>query len=206
MKCPPPFHRSLLLLVPLVMSLSACGAGNRSSPHGIRFPDDAEVAKALAADFARDPDTSQARAMVALLGGDKATLGYRVRDVVARDKVFEAHYDVVLTLAQPGPDSLLKLYGSMVPASDRAQVPATDLAAHERWLATQVQALDKADPAQAQVLRRTVDAMGKCYRTAKAGDAVPLMDGLVAAVLPSRNGWHAEKLPAPRIVMRCLPA
>ncbi len=186
--------------------LTACDrAPGGVSRNGVQFPVDADIVEALAANFKQDPNTAQARALLATLGGEKGQLDYSVRNVISRAGAFETHYDVTLRLAQPGADSLLKLYAGMVPAAERAQVPAQDLAAHERWLAAQAQALEKTDAAQAAALRKTVDLLGKCYRGAKTGDSVPLMEGLVALLSPSRNGWYAEKLNSPGTVLRCLP-
>ncbi|RYF43991.1 MAG: hypothetical protein EOO25_01285 [Comamonadaceae bacterium] len=186
--------------------LAGCGrSAGGVERNGVRFPADGEITASLAANFEKDPNTAQARTLLATLGGEKGQLDYAVRDVVSRGPVFEAHYDVGLRLGQAGSDSLNKLYAAMVPPAERAQLGGNDLAAHERWLAAQAQALEKTDPAQAQSLRATVEALGKCYRTAKVGDRVPLMEGLVASLAPSRNGWYAEKIAVPGTVLRCLP-
>jgi len=201
-------HRPALSLV-LAAALALLAACDKASEgvvrNGVRFPADAEITAALAENFAKDPNTAQARTLLATLGGEKGQLDYSVRDVVARNGTFEAHYDVGLRLGQAGAESLHKLYAGMVPQAERPQLAGQDLAAHERWLAAQAQALEKADPAQAQALRSTVETMGKCYRAVKAGERVPLMEGLVVSLAPSRNGWYAEKIASPGTVLRCLP-
>jgi hypothetical protein len=173
--------------------------------NGVQFPADAEIATSLADNFKQDPNTAQARALLSTLGGESGQMDYVVRNVVSRNGAFEAHYDVMLRLGQPGADSLQKLYASMVPAAERDKLAAQDPAAGERWLAAQALALEKTDAAQAAALRKTMQTLGSCYRNAKTGDKVPLMEGLVALMSPSRNGWYAEKLTSPTTVLRCLP-
>lgn len=196
-----------------IVALALMGAGtmgcNRDAAgvvrNGVQFPADAAVAAALAENFRQDPNTAQARTLLATLGGERGQLDYRVRNIVSRSGAFEAHYDVMLRLGQPGAESLQKLYATMVPAGEREKLPKQDLAAHEQWLATQVQQLEKTDAAQAAALRKTVQTLGTCYRQTKAGDEVLLMERLVALISPSRDGWYAEKLSSPTMAMRCLP-
>jgi hypothetical protein len=181
------------------------GAAGAARLNGIQFPADAEIAAALAASFAKDPNTVQARTLLTTLGGERGQLDYQIRNVVYRQGAYEAHYDVALQLGQAGADSLNKLYASMVPPAEREKLPQ-DLGSGEKWLAGQAQGLEKTDPAQAGALRKLMDTLGTCYRQAKTGDKVILMTSLVSLVSVSRTGWYAEKMPSPEMALRCLPA
>jgi hypothetical protein len=197
----------------MILALALLGAGatgcNRESAgvvrNSVQFPADAAIAAALADNFKQDPNTAQARVLLGTLGGERGQLDYRVRNVVSRNGSFEAHYDVTLKLGQTGTESLQKLYGTMVPASESNKWPAQDLAAHERWLTAQAQQLEKTDAPQATALRKTIQTLSNCYRDAKAGDEILLMERLAALVSPSRDGWYAEKLSSPTMTVRCLP-
>ena len=192
----------------LLALLAGCdrGAGaNEVTRHGIAFPGDAEIAKALAADFALDANNAKARELIQRLGGAEGRIDYTVHQVIYRQGAFETRYDVRLKMSQSGADSLQKLYAAMIPADEAAKLPAQTLAAYDQWLADSVRALEKTEPAQAATLRATLDKLGKCFREVRPGDDVPLMVGLVALVSPTRDGWHAEKLPAPQLQLQCLP-
>ena len=181
------------------MSLTAC------KPGAIDFPVDADIAKALQADFEEDPGNAKARELIRILGGERSQLDYQVRQVIYRQGAFEVRYDVALRMGQGGAESLRGLYASMVPKEDAARLPAQTIEAYEKWLADSALALEKTSPPQAAALRDTLQNLGKCYRKAQAGDNVALMDGLGALISPARDGWYAEKLQSPRAQLRCLP-
>ncbi|MCS4509689.1 hypothetical protein [Xylophilus ampelinus] len=186
------------------MFLTACdrpGAGHSA----VGFPDDAAIGQALKADFDGNPDNASARELVATLGGAKGRLDYRVQRVVYRQGAFEAQYDVSLHLSRSGTDSLQQLYGNMIPKDVREKLSEQTLAAYETWLAGQAATDDKSDAAPAAALRRSLATLNECYKSAKAGDDVLLMQGLAALISPARDGWYAEKLESPRLRLRCLP-
>ena len=190
----------------LLVSLTACerpGAGARHD--GIAFPDDTAITQALKTDFDSNPDNAAARELIATLGGAQGRLDYRIQRVVYRQGAFEARYDVSLHLARTGAESLQQLYGNMIPKEVREKLPEQTLAAYETWLAGQAASGDKSDAAQAAALRRSLATLNECYRNAKAGDDVLLMQGLAALVSPARDGWFAEKLESPQLRLRCLP-
>lgn len=197
-----------LTLVALACTLSACDRGGDSGAvtrNGVSFPGDADIASALNANFAQDPNSAKARELVQLLGGDKGQLDYKVHQVIYRQGVFEVFYDVKLRMGQGGAESLQKLYATMIPKEEAAKLPAQTLAAYEKWLGDSANALEKSNPPQAAALRASLETLGKCYRDAKADDNVALMDGLGALISPAREGWYADKLPSPQVALRCLP-
>ena len=186
--------------------LAACdrpGAG--SGPAGIAFPDDAAITQALKTDFDGNPDNAAARELIATLGGDKGRLDYRIHRVVFRQGAFEAQYDVSLHLSRAGGESLQQLYGNMIPKEAREKLQEQTLAAYETWLTGQAAAGEKTDATQAAALRRSLATLNECYKAAKPGDDVLLMQGLAALVSPARDGWYAEKLESPQLRLRCLP-
>ncbi|RYF81481.1 MAG: hypothetical protein EOO29_10405 [Comamonadaceae bacterium] len=184
--------------------LAACDAGRSSA---VDFPDDAQIVSALRADFTEDPNNARARTLITQLGGEKGTLDYAIRRVVSRQGAFEAHYDVTLRMGQAGDASLSQLYAQMIPAEEAAKLPQpVTLAEQEKWLRQQAEALQKSSPQEGAALAATLDALGPCYREAKAGDSVTLMTGLAALLSPTRDGWYAERLQSPRVELRCLPA
>ncbi|RYF42251.1 MAG: hypothetical protein EOO27_45390 [Comamonadaceae bacterium] len=191
-----------------VLTLSACGkAGDGAAPtrSGISFPADTDIATALQANFAQDPNSAKARELVKLLGGEKGQLDYKVHQVIYRQGAFETRYDVSLRMGQGGAESLQKLYATMIPKEEAAKLPEQTLAAYEKSLGDSAAALEKSNPQQAAALRATLDNLGKCYRDAKANDSVALMNGLSALISPARDGWYADKLQSPQVELRCLP-
>lgn len=184
--------------------LAACDS--KRSP-AADFPDDAQIVSALRADFTEDPNNARARTLIAQLGGEKGALDYGIRRVISRQGAFEAHYDVTLRMGQAGGASLSQLYAQMIPAEEAARLPQpVTLPEQEKWLRQQAEALQKTAPQEAAALVGTLDALGPCYRDAKAGDSVTLMTGLAALLSPTRDGWYAERLQSPRVELRCLPA
>lgn len=181
--------------------LSACDRG----AHGIAFPTDTDIAKALQANLAQDPDSARARDLIQVLGGENGQLDYKVRQVIYRQGAFETQYDVSLRMGQSGADSLQKLYATMIPKEETAKLPDQTLAAYEKWLEGNAQALEQSSPPQAAALRASLRNLGQCYRDVKTGDSVALMDGLGALVSPARDGWYADKLQSPHVQLRCLP-
>lgn len=199
---------ALLIVFTAVATLTACGKagdGGASTRNGIGFPADTDIATALQANFAQDPNSAKARELVKLLGGEKGQLDYKVHDVIYRQGAFETRYDVSLRMGQGGAESLQKLYATMIPKEEAAKLPEQTLAAYEKSLGDSAAALDKTNPQQAAALRATLDNLGKCYREAKANDSVALMNGLNALISPARNGWYADKLQSPQVELRCLP-
>lgn len=193
-----------LVACALLALLSACdrpGAG----PAGIAFPDDAAITQALKTDFDGNPDNAAARELIATLGGAQGRLDYRIQRVISRQGAFEAQYDVSLHLSRAGAESLQQLYGNMIPKDAREKLPEQTLSAYETWLAGQAASGDKTDAAQAAALRRSLATLDECYKNAKAGDDVTLMQGLAALVSPARDGWYAEKLESSQLRLRCLP-
>lgn len=195
-----------LVACALLVLLSACDRKGTGAGHaGIAFPDDAAITQALKTDFDGNPDNAAARELIATLGGAQGRLDYRIQRVVSRQGAFEAQYDVSLHLSRAGAESLQQLYGNMIPKDVREKLPEQTLAAYETWLAGQAASGEKADAAQAAALRRSLATLDECYKNAKAGDDVTLMQGLAALVSPARDGWYAEKLESPRLRLRCLP-
>ncbi|RZI91344.1 MAG: hypothetical protein EOP78_15540 [Variovorax sp.] len=199
-----------LALLTAVSMLSACGKagdgdGGATTRNGIAFPADADIATALQANFAQDPNSAKARELVKLLGGDKGQLDYKVHEVIYRQGAFETRYDVSLRMGQGGAESLQKLYATMIPKEEAAKLPEQTLAAYEKSLGDSAAALEKTNPQQAAALRATLDNLGKCYREAKANDSVAIMNGLNALISPARSGWYADKLQSPQVELRCLP-
>lgn len=208
---PTPTHRVALRRVAtglfacaVLVFLSACerkGVGHA----GIAFPEDAAITQALKTDFDGNPDNAAARELIATLGGPQGRLDYRIQRVISRQGAFEAQYDVSLHLSRAGADSLQQLYSNMIPKEVREKLPEQTLAAYETWLTGQAASGEKADAAQAAALRRSLATLNECYKAAKAGDDVTLMQGLAALVSPARDGWYAEKLESSQLRLRCLP-
>lgn len=196
-----------IILGGLAMVLVACsGKDEGFHPGSIAFPTDAQVQAALQAQFTQDPHNAAARDLVRTLGGETGELRYRVQHVLYRQGPFEARYDAVLHLGQPGAQSLQALYATMIPDAERAKLPAQDLASYEAWLRQQATTLEKQSPAQSRALLDTLQLLGQCYRDAPAGAEVVVMQGLAALLSPERRGLFAEKLASDRTVVRCLPA
>lgn len=173
---------------------------------GIAFPTDAQISEALEAQFASDRHSGAARELVRTLGGDKGRLRYQIHHVIYRQGAYEARYDAVLVMGQPGAQSLQAIYASMIPEAERAKLPQASLEAYEGWLKQQAESLKKSAPPQAQALAGTLEMLGKCYRGKEAGAEVTVMQGLGALLSPERKGLFAEKLALPDTTVQCLPA
>jgi hypothetical protein len=173
---------------------------------GIAFPTDAQISAALDAQFASDRHSGAARELVRTLGGDKGKLRYQIHQVIYRQGAYEARYDAVLVMGQPGTQSLQSLYASMIPEAERAKLPQASLEAYEGWLQQQAESLKKNAPSQAQALAGTLEMLGKCYRGKEAGADVTVMQGLGALISPERKGLFAEKMALPDTTVQCLPA
>ena len=171
---------------------------------GIAYPTDEQVSAALEAQFASDRHSAAARDLVRTLGGDKGRLRYKIHQVVYRQGAYEARYDAVLVMGQPGAQSLQALYASMIPEAERAKLPG-GLDAYEGWLKQQAESLKKTSAPQAQALTGTLEMLGKCYRGAKEGEEIVVMQGLAARLVPERSGLFAEKIPAAATTVHCLP-
>ncbi len=193
----------------VIATLAACSPGGSSSDayqsSDIRFPSDEQVSAALREQFAQDPNSASARELVRTLGGEKGLLRYRVRHVLYLQGPFEARYDAVLQLGQPGTRSLQTLYGTMIPEADRQKLAAQDLQHYEDWLKQYAASLQKSAPEQASALTRSMEMLGKCYRGAKEGEEIVVMQGLAARLIPERSGLFAEKIPAAATTVHCLP-
>ena len=188
-------------------TLAACSPREGAfSGSGIDYPSDAQITAALQQQFASDPNSASARELVKTLGGDKGELRYRIERVVYRQGAFEAHYDALLHLGQPGAQSLTALYAGMIPEGERLQLKAQTLQAYEAWLRQQASTQEKTAPDAARALNRTLDVLGKCYREAQAGADVVVMQGLAALISPERKGLYAEKLASDRAAILCLPS
>jgi hypothetical protein len=194
-----------LVLAAALGAAALCLAGCKPGAGGISFPADSDISQALQANFEQDANNAKARELIQTLGGEKGQLDYKVRKVIYRQGAFEAQYDVSLRMGQSGAESLQKLYATMVPKEEAAKLPDQGVTAYEKWLADNAQALDKGNPQQAAALRETLQNLGKCYREAKAGDSVTLMEGLGALISPARDGWYADKLQSAQARLRCLP-
>lgn len=185
----------------------AAGAGLAAcNPQAPSFPSDAQISAALEAQFAADPHSAAARELVRTLGGDKGRLRYQVHQVIYRQGAYEARYDAVLVMGQPGTQSLQGLFAGMIPEAERAKLPQASLEAYEGWLRQHAQSLEKTSPQQAQALAQTLDLLGKCYRDRQPGAEVTVMQGLGALISHERNGLFAEKLALPETTVQCLPA
>ena len=185
------------------LSLAACSP---SAPPPITYPSDAQISAALETQFASDRNSAAARELIRTLGGDKGKLRFQIHQVIYRQGAYEARYDAVLVMGQPGEQSLQALYASMIPEPERAKLPQASLAAYETWLKQQAEALKKTSPPQAAALQNTLELLGKCYREQQAGSEVTVMQGLGALISPERNGLYAEKLALPDTTAHCLPA
>lgn len=184
-------------------TLLACSP---SSPPTIAYPTDTQISAALEAQFTNDRHSAAARDLIRTLGGDKGKLRYQIHHVIHRQGAFEARYDAVLVMGQPGAQSLQALYASMIPEAERTKLPQASLEAYEGWLRQQAESLKKTSAPQAQALANTLELLGKCYRDQQAGAEVTVMQGLGALISPERNGLFAEKLALPDTTARCLPA
>ena len=188
-------------------ALLACSPrSGPDAPGGTAYPTDAQVSAALETQFQTDPHSAAARDLIRTLGGDKGALRYQIHKVIYRQGAYEARYDAVLVMGQPGANSLQALYASMIPEAERTKMSEASLDAYETWLKGQAESLKKTSPPQAQALMGTLELLGKCYRDAKAGSEVTVMQGLGALISPERSGLYAEKLALPDTTARCLPA
>ena len=188
-------------------ALVACSPRSAAdAPAGAVYPTDAQVSAALQTQFQTDPHSAAARDLIRTLGGDKGALRYQIHKVIYRQGAYEARYDALLVMGQPGAQSLQALYASMIPETERSRLGEASLDAYEKWLKGQAQALQKTSPPQAQALKDTLELLGKCYRDAKAGSEVMVMQGLGALISPERSGLFAEKLALPDTRAHCLPA
>jgi len=186
--------------------MGAVGALAACSPAAITYPSDAQISAALETQFASDRHSAAARDLIRTLGGEKGKLRYQIHQVIYRQGSYEARYDAVLVMGQPGTQSLLGLYGSMIPEAERAKLPQASLEAYEGWLRQQAETLRKTSAQQAGALEATLELLGKCYRDQQAGAEVTVMQGLGALISPERSGLYAEKLALPDTTARCLPA
>lgn len=193
------------LCVTAACALWACSPASSSGNGGISFPSDAEIASALEKQFAQDRNSAAARELIRTLGGAEGKLRYQVRDVIYRQGAYEARYDAVLVMGQAGEESLRTLYASMVPEAERSKLPTT-LEAYESWLKEQAAKNNKNGPREAQGLADTLAVLADCYREAKQGSEVTVIEGLGALLSPARSGLFAEKLALPDTALRCLPA
>eukprot|EP01037_Dinobryon_pediforme_P010795 gene10795-10871_t len=194
------FRRSVF-----IGSMFALWGCSPSSPPSIAYPNDAQIAAALEAQFAGDSHSAAARELIRTLGGEKGKLRYQIHQVIYRQGAYEARYDAVLVMGQPGAQSLQALYATMIPEAERAKLPQASLETYEGWLQQQAQTLKKTSAQQAAALENTLELLGKCYRDQKAGAEVTVMQGLGALISPERNGLFAEKLALPDTTARCLP-
>ena len=193
------------LCVGAACALLACSLASENG-RGIAYPTDAQIASALEAQFSSDRHSTAAHDLIRSLGGDKGQLRYQIHQVIYRQGAYEARYDAVLVMGQPGTQSLQALYASMIPEAERAQLPQADLDTYEGWLKQQVQALQKTAPPQAQALANTLELLNSCYRDKPAGAEVTVMHGLGALLSPERQGLYVEKLALPDTTAHCLPA
>ncbi len=198
--------RSVVLMA-AAAGLAGCASADGAPGSHMAFPTDSQIAHALQAQFASDPDGAAARELVRKLGGEQGRLRYQVHHVIYRQGAYEARYDAVLVMGQPGAQSLLGLYASMIPEPERAKLPQATLPAYEGWLRNQAETLKKTAAPQAQALVQTVELLGKCYRDQPTGAEITLMLGLGALLSPERGGQlFAEKLAMPGTTVQCLPA
>jgi hypothetical protein len=193
----------------LIAAGALAGCSPRSEPAAlgkIAFPTDAQISEALEAQFASDRHSDAARELVRTLGGEQGKLRFQIHHVIYRQGAYEARYDAVLVMGQPGSQSLQALYATMIPEPERAKLPEKNLEAYEGWLRQQAEALKKSAPPQGQALAGTLDMLGHCYRGKEAGAEVTVMQGLGALLSPERKGLFAEKLALPGTTVQCLPA
>lgn len=191
------------VLTAATLLLAACSP---SAPPPITYPSDAQISAALETQFASDRNSAAARELIRTLGGDKGKLRFQIHHVIYRQGSYEARYDAVLVMGQPGAQSLQALYASMIPEPEHAKLPEASLPAYENWLKQQAETLKKTSAPQAAALQNTLEMLGKCYRDQQAGTEVTVMQGLGALISPERNGLYAEKLALPDTTARCLPA
>lgn len=184
------------------LSLAGCSP---SAPPPVSYPSDAQISAALETQFASDRHSAAARELIRTLGGDKGKLRFQIHQVIYRQGAYEARYDAVLVMGQPGLQSLQALYASMIPEPERAKLPEAKLETYEAWMRQQAEALKKTSAPQAAALQNTLDLLGQCYRDQQAGAEVTVMQGLGALISPERNGLYAEKLALPDTTARCLP-
>ena len=74
---------------------------------------------------------------------------YQIQQVIYRQGAYEARYDAVLVMGQPGLQSLQALYANMIPEAERTKLPQASLEAYETWLQQQAQTLKKTSAPQA---------------------------------------------------------
>lgn len=199
-------YRGCLFLVLVAGTVGGCSPSAGPGALGeVPYPTDVQIAAALEAQFAGDRNSAAARELVRTLGGDKGKLRYQIHQVIYRQGAYEARYDAVLVMGQPGVQSLQALYANMIPEAERAKLPQASLETYEGWLQQQAESLKKTSPPQAQTLANTLDLLGKCYRDKEAGAEVTVMQGLGALISPERKGLYAEKLALPDTTAHCLP-
>lgn len=193
---------SIVVAAVLACGVSACTRDSSS----IAYPADADIVKALQSNFTQDANSAKARELVKVLGGEQGQLVYKIRNVIFRQGVFEAQYDVSLRMGRNGAESLKHLYATMIPKGEAAKLTEQTLAAYAKWLDENAKAIEKTNAQQGAALRVSIKKLDDCYGNAKAGDSVPLMDGLSALVAPARDtAWYAEKLQSTQVLVRCLP-
>ncbi len=195
-----PAIQSVVIAASVVLAACSPSAQNEYS-----YPTDAQISSALEAQFASDRNSTAARDLVRTLGGEQGKLRYQIHQVIYRQGAYEARYDAVLVMGQPGVQTLQALYASMIPDAERAKLAQGSLQAYESWLRQQAEALKKTSAPQGQALLDTLDLLGKCYRGKETGAEVTVMQGLGALLSPERKGLYAEKLALPDTTMQCLP-
>jgi hypothetical protein len=193
-----PAIQSIVIAASVVLAACSPSAQNE-------YPTDAQISSALEAQFANDRNSNAARDLVRTLGGEQGKLRYQIHHVIYRQGAYEARYDAVLVMGQPGVQTLQALYASMIPDAERAKLAQGSLQAYESWLRQQAESLKKTSAPQGQALLDTLDLLGKCYRGKEAGAEVTVMQGLGALLSPERKGLYAEKLALPDTTMQCLP-
>lgn len=195
-----PAIQSVVIAASVVLAACSPSAQNEYS-----YPTDAQISSALEAQFASDRNSTAARDLVRTLGGKQGKLRYQIHQVIYRQGAYEARYDAVLVMGQPGVQTLQALYASMIPDAERAKLAQGSLQAYESWLRQQADSLKKTSAPQGQALLDTLDLLGKCYRGKETGAEVTVMQGLGALLSPERKGLYAEKLALPDTTMQCLP-
>jgi hypothetical protein len=195
-----PAIQSVVIAASVVLAACSPSAQNEYS-----YPTDAQISSALEAQFASDRNSTAARDLVRTLGGEQGKLRYQIHQVIYRQGAYEARYDAVLVMGQPGVQTLQALYASMIPDAERAKLAQGSLQAYESWLRQQADSLKKTSAPQGQALLDTLDLLGKCYRGKETGAEVTVMQGLGALLSPERKGLYAEKLALPDTTMQCLP-
>lgn len=191
----------------ILASAAAAGCSPTTGSGGaVAFPTDAQINTALQAQFAADAHSAAARDLIRTLGGEDGRLRYQIHHVIYRQGAYEVRYDAVLVMGQPGDQSLLGLYATLIPEADRAGLAKSDIDAQEAWLARHAQVLGRTNAAQGQTLANTLQVLRECYRGKQTGAEVTVMRGLAALISPERNGLYAEKLASADATAHCLPA